>query len=69
VIKLLQGNAVYIRPKVVGPFLTPCASGSYMHWAARCYFCSAYPNLLGTKRLCCCGGVIFVVCFFWVVMF
>jgi hypothetical protein len=25
---------IYIRPKVVGPILRPCASGSYVHWAA-----------------------------------
>jgi hypothetical protein len=24
----------YIGPKVVGPFLGPCASRSYVHWAA-----------------------------------
>jgi hypothetical protein len=30
----MQGNAVYIRPKVVGPFPGPCTSGSYMHRAA-----------------------------------
>jgi hypothetical protein len=28
------GKAAYIRPKVVGPFLGPCASRSYVHWAA-----------------------------------
>jgi hypothetical protein len=27
----MQGNATYIRPKVVGPFPGPCASGSYVH--------------------------------------
>jgi hypothetical protein len=25
---------MYIRPKVVGPVSGPCASGSYVHWAA-----------------------------------
>jgi hypothetical protein len=25
----MQGKAVYLRPKVVGPFSEPCASGSY----------------------------------------
>jgi hypothetical protein len=30
----MQGKAVYIRPKVAGPFPRPCASRSYMHRAA-----------------------------------
>jgi hypothetical protein len=30
----MQGKTVYIRPKVVGP----CASGSYVHWAALLQF-------------------------------
>jgi hypothetical protein len=30
----MQGKVVYIRPKVVGPFPGPCASGSNMHRAA-----------------------------------
>jgi hypothetical protein len=30
----MQGNAVYIRPKVVGPFSGPYASGSYVHRTA-----------------------------------
>jgi hypothetical protein len=30
----MQGKAVYIRPKVVGPFPGPCANGSYVHRAA-----------------------------------
>jgi hypothetical protein len=29
----MQGKAAYIIPKVVGPFLGPCASGSYVHRA------------------------------------
>jgi hypothetical protein len=30
----MQGKTAYIRPKVVEPFLGPCASGSYMHRTA-----------------------------------
>jgi hypothetical protein len=30
----MQGKVAYIRPKVVGPFPGPCASESYVHWAA-----------------------------------
>jgi hypothetical protein len=30
----MQGKAVYIRSKVVGPFPGPCASRSYVHRAA-----------------------------------
>jgi hypothetical protein len=30
----MQGKAVYTRPKVVRFFPGPCASGSYVHWAA-----------------------------------
>jgi hypothetical protein len=30
----MQGKTAYIRPKVVGPFSEPCASGSYVHQAA-----------------------------------
>jgi hypothetical protein len=30
----IQGKATYIRPKVVKHFPGPCASGSYVHWAA-----------------------------------
>lgn len=30
----MQEKAAYKRPKVVGPFPGPCASGSYMHRAA-----------------------------------
>jgi hypothetical protein len=30
----MQGKTAYIRSKVIGPFLGPCASGSYMLWAA-----------------------------------
>jgi hypothetical protein len=29
----MQGKAAYIRLKVVGPLLGPCASGSYVHRA------------------------------------
>jgi hypothetical protein len=29
----MQENASYIRPKVVGPFSGPCASGSFVHQA------------------------------------
>jgi hypothetical protein len=29
----MQEKAMYIRPKVVGPFPGPYATGSYMHWA------------------------------------
>jgi hypothetical protein len=27
----MQGKTAYIRPKVVGPFLGPCANKSYVH--------------------------------------
>jgi hypothetical protein len=30
----MQGKATYVRPKVVGPFPGPYASGSYVHRAA-----------------------------------
>jgi hypothetical protein len=30
----MQGNAAYIRPKLVGPYPEPCASGSYVYRAA-----------------------------------
>jgi hypothetical protein len=30
----MLGKAMYIRPKVVGHFPRPCASGSYVHRAA-----------------------------------
>jgi hypothetical protein len=30
----MHGKSVYIRPKVVGSFPGPSASGSYMHQAA-----------------------------------
>jgi hypothetical protein len=33
----IQGNAAYIRPKVVGSFPGPCTSESYMHQAAPFY--------------------------------
>jgi hypothetical protein len=33
----MQKNTVYIRPKVVGPFSEPYASGSYVHRAALFY--------------------------------
>jgi hypothetical protein len=29
----MQGNAAYIRPKVVGPFPGYCTSRNYVHWA------------------------------------
>jgi hypothetical protein len=31
---VIQGEAAYIRLKLVGPFPGPCASRSYMHRAA-----------------------------------
>jgi hypothetical protein len=34
----MQGKTAYIRPKVVGPFPGPCASGSYVHWAALFFY-------------------------------
>jgi hypothetical protein len=30
----IQKNVAYIRPKMIGSFPEPCASGTYMHWAA-----------------------------------
>jgi hypothetical protein len=30
----IQRKVVYIKPQVVGTFPGPCASGSYLHWAA-----------------------------------
>jgi hypothetical protein len=39
----MLGKAAYIRPKVVGPFPGPCASGSYVHRAALFIdLCSTY---------------------------
>jgi hypothetical protein len=34
----MQGKTVYIRPKVVGSFLGPCASRSYVHRIALLLF-------------------------------
>jgi hypothetical protein len=36
----MQEKVVYRRPKVIGPFPGPCASGSYVHRAA--FFLSHY---------------------------
>jgi hypothetical protein len=50
----MQGKTAYIRPKVVGPFPRPCASGSYMHRAVLFMLC-----LLEMIGLVFCGLHIF----------
>jgi hypothetical protein len=45
----IQGKAMYIRPKVVGPFPVPCVSKSYVHGAALYY--TAHLRTIADQRV------------------
>jgi hypothetical protein len=49
-LRVIIFSSVYIIPKVVGPFPGPCASGSYVHWAALFVVVAPFPTVF----LSCC---------------